>query len=211
MAQHSTANRHRVRQRLCCLLALFSALVQWCAPCEDLSSQDGAPWKTVDGYSCVNYDLQVYDCANYGSDVDQYDLTAKQACCLCGGGTTTVAPTQVGDTYAPTQVGDTYAPTTAPTAQFLWVANGGHDTSTCGTTSDDPCQTIAYGLNRFPRASQMTYNAILHVAAGTYGVPLDGITFEGRPVSIVGENGAVVDCKGYPTHLWQSAASRAQR
>ena len=29
---------------------------------------------------------------------------------------------------------------------FLWVANGGNDSTTCGTTSDDPCQTIAYGL-----------------------------------------------------------------
>ena len=79
---------------------------------------------------------------------------------------------------------------------FLWVANGGHDNKTCGSTSDDPCQTIAYGLSRFPSASNMTSNATLHVAAGTYVVPLEGINFKGRPVSIVGETGAVVDCNG---------------
>ena len=90
------------------------------------------------------------------------------------------------------------ADTSVSDLSFLWVANGGSDISTCGTTSDDPCQTIAYGLGRFPQASEMTSNATLHVAAGTYGVPPEGINFEGRPVSIVGEKGAVVDCNGSP-------------
>ena len=164
-------NRHRLKQRLCWLLVLHSVLAQWCAPCEDLPSTDGAPWETVDGYSCVSgYGFDpAYDCANYGSDADQYGLTGKQACCVCGGGST---------------------------AQFLWVANGGHDTSACGAASDDPCQTIAYGLGQFPQALEMTSNATLHVAAGTYSVPQEGINFEGRPVMIVGEKSAVVDCNG---------------
>lgn len=90
------------------------------------------------------------------------------------------------------------ADTSVSDLTFLWVANGGHDTSACGTTSDDPCQTIAYGLSRFPQASEMTSNATFYVAAGTYGLPLEGINFKGRPVSIVGETGAAVDCNGSP-------------
>ena len=84
------------------------------------------------------------------------------------------------------------ADTSVSDLSFLWVATSGNDISACGTTSDDPCQTIAYGLDR----SEMTSNATLHVAAGKYSVPPEGINFEGRPVSIVGEKGAVVDCKG---------------
>ena len=90
------------------------------------------------------------------------------------------------------------ADTSVGDLSFLWVATGGSDIFTCGTTSDDPCQTIAYGLGRFPQGSEMASNATLHVAAGTYGVPLEGINFEGRPVSIVGQKGAVVDCNGSP-------------
>ena len=87
-AQWHLPSRHRFGQRLCWLLVLLSVLVQWCAPCEDLLSQDGGVWNTVDGYSCSDdygNDPVTY-CANYGSDADQYGLTGTEACCLCGGG-----------------------------------------------------------------------------------------------------------------------------
>ena len=90
------------------------------------------------------------------------------------------------------------ADTSVNDLSFLWVATSGNDISACGTTSDDPCQTIAYGLGRFPQASEMASNATLRVAAGTYSVPVEGINFEGRPVLIVGEEGTVVDCNGSP-------------
>ena len=90
------------------------------------------------------------------------------------------------------------ADTSGSDLSFLWVANGGHDNSTCGTTSDDPCQTIAYGHRKLAWELTAQKNATLYVAAGTYAVPPEGINFEGRPVLIVGEKGAVVDCNGSP-------------
>ena len=113
-AQWHLPSQHRFGRRLCWLLALLSVLVQWCAPCEDLPSQDGSAWKAVNGYSCdgdYGGDPVPY-CTDYGSGADQYGLTGTEACCLCGGGLRTAAPTQVL-----TQVGDTFAPTEAPTTR----------------------------------------------------------------------------------------------
>ena len=103
-AQWHLASRHRFGQCLCWLLVLLSVLVQWCAPCEDLPSQDGGAWQAVNdqSFSCSDDygDDPVSYCANYGSDAGEYGLTGTEACCLCDGGLTTAAPSQVGETGA---------------------------------------------------------------------------------------------------------------
>ena len=77
-----------------------------------------------------------------------------------------------------------------------WVAPTGTDGDTCGTAPDNACRSISYTLDQFPAAANMASNATIRVAAGSYTVPPAGIDFGGRPVSIVGEAGAVVDCNG---------------
>ena len=77
-----------------------------------------------------------------------------------------------------------------------WVAPNGTDGDTCGTAPDNACRSISYTLDQFPAAANMASNATIRVAAGSYTVPTAGINFGGRPVAIVGEAGAVVDCNG---------------
>ena len=91
------------------------------------------------------------------------------------------------------------SPVSADTFQAIrWVAPDGTDGDSCGTAPDSACQSISYTLELFPAAADMTSNATIRVAAGNYSVPSAGIDFGGRPVTIVGEAGAVVDCDGFP-------------
>ena len=76
-------------QRLCCLLVLLS-VTQSCGGCEDLFSRGGNPWVAVndESISCskgYGGDPEIY-CAINGGVSDQYGLTGREACCLCGGG-----------------------------------------------------------------------------------------------------------------------------
>ena len=91
------------------------------------------------------------------------------------------------------------SPVSADTFQAVrWVAPDGTDGDSCGTAPDSACQSISYTLELFPAAADMTSSATIRVAAGNYSVPSAGIDFVGRPVTIVGEAGAVVDCDGSP-------------
>ena len=60
--------------------------------CTDVSPRDQDPKNPNEWYDSVgsNYNCAWYaigrNCAVYGSGFDNYELTAKEACCACGGG-----------------------------------------------------------------------------------------------------------------------------
>jgi len=80
---------------------------------------DKGGWYDSDGtkYNCLWYAVGT-NCAKYGNSYAHAGLTAKMACCACGGGNmgpTTPAPTQTPTTPKPTTAKPTRKPTRTPT------------------------------------------------------------------------------------------------
>ena len=102
--------------------------------CYDTTTESGNEWEDSDGYSCSWYSenntaYNTSECQAYGSQSKNYDMTANEACCACGGGgNTSDAPTtgsgeesgfddvtNAPSMYVPTTSTPTSVPTVPPT------------------------------------------------------------------------------------------------
>jgi len=90
--------------------------------CVDLSGAlSGSGWEDSFGDGCLKFEGSPEWCEYYGDEDANGEGTAKQVCCVCGGGHTgpseapTAAPPSTAPSVGPTEADATFAPSEAPT------------------------------------------------------------------------------------------------
>ncbi|GFH52409.1 hypothetical protein CTEN210_08885 [Chaetoceros tenuissimus] len=87
------------KQLVVALLFFAASLDTFVSACRDITVNDGQPWYDKDGpiFNCEWYVPS--NCKTFGDSLENFGMTANEACCACGGGTPTVSPSPTTSPY----------------------------------------------------------------------------------------------------------------